>query len=366
VLEKTGSATAMGTVLIFSFLPMLLFLLVGGVAVDRLPRGRVMLLSDIVRGVLVLLVAVLAFANALEIWHVCVASAVFGFVGAFFQPAYTAIIPEITPSEALPSANSLTAVSGQLTGILGPALGATVVSLGGTSAAFALDGLSFIISAACLVPIVGLLGNPRKSNASSAIHDLREGIKAVFASPWLWITITLAGLMNLSQIGPWTIGLPFLVKQNLNADVGTLGLFYSVSSLGSVLAAIWLGRSPRLRRRGMIGYGMLVVWGLAEFAVGLPLPLFVLLIAAGFFGGSLMIFNLIWANTLQETVPRDLLGRVSSIDALGSFILIPVGYGIAGWAIDWAGAAPVLVVGGALTAGLAALGLAHPVVRRLD
>src|SRR5919109_207662 len=105
VLERTGSASAMGAVLIFSFTPMLLFLLLGGAAVDRFPRVRVMLVSDLMRGAVVSLVALLAFSESLQIWHVYVASTVFGFVDAFFQPAYTAAVPEVTPKEALPSAN---------------------------------------------------------------------------------------------------------------------------------------------------------------------------------------------------------------------------------------------------------------------
>src|SRR5919199_6329999 len=77
VLERTGSPSVMGTVLICSFAPMLLFLLVGGVAVDRLPRLPLMLASDLLRGVVVLLVAVLAAAHNLEIWHVYLASLIF-------------------------------------------------------------------------------------------------------------------------------------------------------------------------------------------------------------------------------------------------------------------------------------------------
>src|SRR4051812_28071872 len=93
VLEKTGSAVIMGTVLICSFMPMLLFLLLGGAVVDRLPRLRVMLVSDLLRGVLVAGVAVLAASGALEVWHIFVASIVFGGVDAFFQPAYSATVP---------------------------------------------------------------------------------------------------------------------------------------------------------------------------------------------------------------------------------------------------------------------------------
>src|SRR6266487_1272046 len=85
VLEQTGSATAMGTVLICSFTPMLIFLLIGGVAVDRFPRVRVMLASDLLRGLVASSVALLAFSQLLEIWHIYVASIVFGFVDAFFE-----------------------------------------------------------------------------------------------------------------------------------------------------------------------------------------------------------------------------------------------------------------------------------------
>ncbi len=366
VLEKTGSAAAMGTVLIFSSLPMLIFLLIGGVAVDRLPRGRVMLASDVLRGMVVAIVTVLAFIDALQIWHVYIASIVFGFVSAFFQPAYTAIIPEITPRELLPSANSLTSLSGQITGIAGPALGAIIVGLGGTSVAFALDAFSFFISALCLLPIIGLLANAPKTKSGGVLHDFRQGVVAVFASPWLWITITLAGFMNLTQVGPWSVALPFFVKQNLNANVDMLGWLFSMSSLGAVLASVWLGHTTRLRRRGVVAYLSLVVWGVMEVVVALALPLPFALTAALVWGGSLAAFNLIWTNTMQELVPRDLLGRVSSIDGLGSFALLPIGYGVAGWATDLVGAGPVLILGGALTVMLAALGLLHPAIRGLD
>ena len=124
VLEKTGSAAIMGAVLIFSFTPALIFSLVGGVAVDRFSRVWVMILSDLTRGVTVLVVSVLSVNGQLEIWHVYAASIIFGIVDAFFYPAYTAILPEITPHDLLTSANSLTSLSSNITSIAGPALAA--------------------------------------------------------------------------------------------------------------------------------------------------------------------------------------------------------------------------------------------------
>ncbi len=153
VLQKTGSATEMGAVLIFSSVPMLIFLLVGGVASDRFPRLRVMLVSDLLSGAVVGVVALLAFTGWLEVWHIYIASILFGLVKAFFQPAYTATVPEITPLEMLPSANSLTSLSQQGASIIGPAIAASIIALGGTPIAFGLDALSFFASAACILPI---------------------------------------------------------------------------------------------------------------------------------------------------------------------------------------------------------------------
>src|SRR5215204_1475126 len=154
VLEKTGSAVAMGTVLILSQIPMLIFLLIGGVVVDRLPRIRIMFISDILSGLVITFVAVFSWFDLLQIWHIYVASIIFGFVEAFFFPAYQAVIPQITPSEFLTSANSLNGLSQRVTGIVGPALGAALVAAGGTSVTFALDALSFFVSALCVLPLL--------------------------------------------------------------------------------------------------------------------------------------------------------------------------------------------------------------------
>jgi MFS family permease len=365
VLEKTGSATMMGTVLIFSFAPMLIFLLIGGVAVDRSPRGRVMFASDVLRGGCVALVALLAFAQLLEIWHVYVASMMFGFVDAFFQPAYTAIVPEIVPDEGLPSANSLTNLSGRVTGIVGPALGATIVALGGTSVAFVLDALSFLISAMCLIPLVGSSASSSQSQ-SSVLRELREGVTTVFGLPWLWLTIAIFALANITLDGPIAVALPFLVKDVLHADVGALGLLYSMSSFGAIVGAIWLGRFARIRRRGLMTYGAGIVSGLAIAVCGFPISIIGVALAMFVEGACVATFGMIWMNTLQELVPRDRLGRVSSIDLLGSYVLLPIGYGLTGWGTDQIGAAMMFALGGAMGAGLIALGLLHPQVRGLD
>ncbi len=367
VLEKTGSAAAMGAVLFFSFTPMVLFLLIGGVAVDRFPRIRLLLGSDGFRGVVVGVVAILAFGHHLEIWHVYVASVLFGFVDAFFFPAYTATVPDVTPAELLPSANSLSNISQSLAGIAGPALGALIVGVAGTATAFALDAASFFISASCLIPLVRLAALHKAApRASGALRDLREGIGTVFGTPWLWITIAIFALGNVTESGPISVALPFLVRKTLHSGVGTLGLLYSAAAVGSILAAVWLGNRAALRHRGLLAYCAFLASGLAVFALGLPIAVIGACLAMIISGATIGIFGLAWTNMLQQLVPRDRLGRVASIDALGSYALLPIGFGITGWFTDRVGPPMVFLIGGALTVALAAVGLLHPSIRGLD
>lgn len=383
VLEKTGSAVTMGTVLILSQIPLLLFLLIGGVVVDRLPRIRIMFASDILSGLVIAFVAVFSWLDLLQIWHIYVASIIFGFVEAFFFPAYQAVIPQITPSELLTSANSLNGLSQRVTGIVGPALGAALVAAGGTSVTFALDALSFFISAVCVLPLLRLNLDPGRREADTTgettstersinaalkrgFADLLEGFKLVARIPWIWITILLFGLINIMDAGPRAVALPFLIREDLGADVGLLGLIGSATSLGFVLGMIWLGQYVRLHRRGLLAYLSVLVSGACLLPFGLKLPVPVLVGSAFISGIALSVFSLIWTHTLQEMVPGNMLGRVYSIDALGSFVLLPIGFALAGWGTDLLGAPTVFLIGALGVMILVLLGLSHPAIRNLD
>jgi DHA3 family tetracycline resistance protein-like MFS transporter len=371
VLEKTGSATAMSTIFVFASAPMLVFLLVGGVAVDRYPRARVMFLSDILRGFLIGSVALLAFTHRLEVWHIYVVSLLFGIVGAFFGPAYRAIVPEIVPRELLPSANGLTTLSIQLADIAGPALGALIVSRSGSPTAFTLDCLSFVISALCLAPLVRLaLTGRAPKERKSVLHDFREGVEVVRKSSWLWITIVIASLGNITLSAPLAITLPFLVKNHLHGGVGSLGLIYSTISAGAIAGTIfgtvWLERTSGLRARGLFAYGLWIAGGLLIVVFGLPVTIYIVAPVAFLVGAAFIVPTIIFMTTLQELIPGKVLGRVMSIVTVGSVALVPVGSGLVGWATDRVGAPNIFILSGILTALLAALALMHPVIRNLD
>jgi DHA3 family tetracycline resistance protein-like MFS transporter len=372
ILDKTGSATAMGTVFVFSSVPMLLFLLVGGVTVDRYSRPKVMLTSDVLRGALVCAVTALAFAGRLEIWHLYVAALTFGAVAAFFRPAYTAIIPQITPPEHLPSANGLTSLSMQVAEIGGPALGGLVVGAGGIPLAFGLNAATFFVSALCILPLVRLSAAKMKATTErkSVTEDLREGFGVVRRSSWLTITMLISSLASITMSAPFAIALPVLVRKQLAGGIFSFGLLLSIIAAGSIAGTIAgtsvLERVRGLRARGMLAYGLWIAGGLLILVFGLPVNIYAIAAASFLVGVVFAVPYLIFVTTLQELIPGELLGRVSSIATLGSFALIPVGSGLVGWATDRIGASNIFILAGILTAGVAALALLHPSIRHLD
>lgn len=367
VLEKTGSAVLMGTVLIFALTPAIAFYLIGGVAVDRWPRAGLMLASDVGRGVVALVVGGLAFTDRLEVWGIFAASLFFGFVDAFFQPAFAALVPQIVPEADLPSANSLTSISTNLGRVLGPALGAGVVALVGIPIAFALNGISFLVSAVLILPLLAIaLPRLAPETRTSVLHDLRDGIRTVMESPWLRTSIVVFALTNITLSGPYSVAMPFLVNDGMRAGVDTLGLVYAIFPLGYIIGGIWLGRRPKIRRRGVTMYiaGIVAAIGLGAF--GWMPPLWVLIAMALMNGAALELAHLIWTNSLQELVPNEKLGRVVSIDNMGSFALMPIGFGLAGWAAENFGAPLVFVVGGVATILMCAAPLFLRAIREFD
>jgi MFS family permease len=373
VMQTTGDPEHVAGVLGIQFVPMLVFLLIGGVTVDRLPRAHIMLVSDIGRALLVGGVATLAFAGRLELWHVYVASLQFGLVDAFFQPAFYASIPDAVPERDLPSANSLTSFSMQIGRVLGPGIGGYLLAAVGAPAGFAINAGSFLISGLFLLPLLGVLRPvPRPAEAegpkgpAAVLADAREGFRTVVQIPWLWISILAFALTNMLLGGPYQVAIPFLVKDNLGNRPELLGWLYAMFPIGYLIGGLYLGRRARIRRRGWMIYLTGATAGLMLAVLGLPVPFVFLALAAIVNGAALEMGDLAWKTALQEKVPRDKLGRVLSLDSLGSFALIPLGLALAALGTDRFGAPLMLLLGGGITAVVTLAALFVRAIRELD
>jgi MFS family permease len=380
VLQLTGSAAAMGLVLTAQLVPTLALLLLGGAAADRWAKLPMMVASDGVRAGVVVVVALLIALGVVALPHLLLLGVVFGLVDAVFMPAWAALLPEIVPVEDRSSANALASLGARLAGIAGPAVGAVLVAAGGTAVAFAVDGVSFALSG---VLLAGLwLVRRRRGDAAATppagdvpaaipgrprlVADIREGFAAVVATPWIGLTIGAAAITNISLAGPLESSVPLLVQRSTGGGVAVLGMYGSAVAAGAIAAALLLGSRKRLRRRWRLVYGWWIAVALAAAAMGLSIGSAGLLLAGLVVGIGEAAVGLAWTNALQDHVPDHLLGRVYSLDYLGSAALIPVGYLVAGVASDAVGPSAVFLVGGLVSAGILLAIAALPQIRALD
>jgi len=361
-----GTSREVGIGLVCFSVPQLLFVLVGGVVVDRFSRRSTMLISDIGRGAVLVIVAALAASGGLSIQHLYVLSALLGGFSAFFLPAATSIVPKLVPAEQLLPANALRSLSLQFAGVVGPVIGGSLALAGRFTVALSVDVLTYAVSAATLLGIAGA-GPMRAGDLRTVMFlgDVRDGFRVVFASQWLWVTIALASLGNVMYSGALSVALPALARQEFGG-AGAYGVVVSCIAAGSVLAALGLGWLGRPRRRGIIAYAGIVVGGLALASFGVSHTILQVAIAAVVLGGGVSVFDTVWHATLQELVPGDALGRVSSIDLLGSFGLLPIGYLAAGMVVAMAGPSTTLIAAGLVLAAVAVVGLLLRSIRSLD
>ncbi len=386
VLILTGSASAMSAVVIARLLPTIIFLLIGGVTADRLPRRVIILCSDAGRALVVGIIALLSGFHALQLWHLIALSLFFGTVDGFFSPAYQSIQPQLVPKEMLQAANSLNRFALLMSGIIGPAIGALCVAWSGTTSAFALDALSFIISALCLslmrlstsqVELAGQEASKEVVEVDSKprgirgiILDIREGLGYVTSSTWLWVTISIASLANITYFGPVVVALPKLIRDVYHQGAWLLGTAQTAGAIGAIIATLLIGQMKHLHHRGLLAYVALLPCGLSIFLLGLPFPTasepLVAIFASTLSGCSIGIFSIIWITLQQELVPVEKLGRVSSIDMMGSYVFLPIGVAFIGVLTDRFGPSLIFIVGGILTVLLLSIGLCFRDIRTLQ
>ena len=352
VYTMSDTATAMSLVGIAMTVPTIVFLLVGGVASDRLDRRRIMLAADLVRAAAVGLLAVLSLTGALEIWHIVGLVVFYGAGAAFFAPAFDAIVPELLPPERLAQANALDQMVRPIAmRLAGPALGGVVIGAFGTGTAFALDAGTFLVSAAALLAMRRRA--PRAVAAEASLRgDLREGWRFVRRRSWLWATFASAAIAYLLFMGPVEVLLPLLVKHELNGTATELGLVFAAGGLGSVACAVALGRRGLPRRDVTFMY---VVWTLATLAVagyGLSSAVWQLMLACMVFNGFETAGTIVWATMKQRHVPPAMLGRVSSLDWLISIGLLPLSFALTGPVSAAIGVRATFVAAGVLGAAV--------------
>ncbi len=360
IIQRTGSATDLGLVLAGKSLPLILFLLVGGVWADRLPRHLVMISTDLVRCGLHALLAVLIFTGTVPIWEVVVIEMAFGGAEAFFRPAAEGLLPQTVPEADIQPARAITALSNNTAEFAGPALATALVLGAGAGWAFALDAATFLASAAFLSRV-----RPRHRGAGEPIADraarggvlaeIRAGSREVRSRTWVWATLLTFCAALFFGLAPWFVLGPVIARSEYG-HVSVYGLLEAAVGLGTIAGAlIGVGWRPRFpMRTAMLA---IMAWPVAAILYASGTTLWLVMPVTLIAGSGIAVFDVQWTTALAERVPPAQLSRVSSYDWMVSGAMLPLGYALAGPLGQSIGAVPVMITGSALALAALALGL---------
>lgn len=351
-----GSTAALATMMIVIALPQLVFGLISGVFVDRWDRKKIMIVSDLIRGGLVL--GFILVKRPEDVWIFYVLGFLQAAIGTLFDPAKSATIPNIVRRDALLAANSLSQTTRVVTSVIGSALAGLLVGLAGTAwPAFLLDGLSFIVSAL----FISRMSIPRQAVQVAAggvrqtLGQLLEGLRFVASRPLL-IGVMVTFAVTMLGIGAVNVLIvPFLLN-HLQVSTQALGVIDAAQVFGMVVGSgLVAALAARLKAAqiimvGTFGIGICVaVFGAANSAwLGL-VPLFLL-------GLCLTPVQAASSTLMQANVPDEKRGRAGS--ALNTIITLAsvISMASAGLLGDALGIRQVFYLSGAVTvfAGLLA------------
>jgi DHA3 family tetracycline resistance protein-like MFS transporter len=346
-------------------IPTIAFLLIGGVVSDRRDRRLVMAWADGLRAVAVAVLAVLVLMGALRFWELVVLVAVYGVGTAFFMPAFEAILPELLPKSDLPAANALDQFVRPIAmRLIGPVAGGALVAAS-TGLAFAIDAASF---AACLVAVLVMPRRARRNVdvQTSSVTALKEGLRFVRQRVWLWGTLLSAAISYLVFLGPAEVLLPYLVKNELHASAGTLGLVLAAGGVGALGGAAFMGHRGHPRRDVTVMY---MTWTIATLAIagyGIANAAWELMLVCLVFNALEAAGTIVWATIKQHHVPGSMLGRVSSLDWLISIGLLPLSFALTAPVAAVFGARATLVGAAALGAAVTLGGFFLPGMRAIE
>lgn len=360
VLSVSSSATALGAVLAANTVPLILFLLFGGVIADRLPRVLIVRVGNVAAALTQGTAAYLVITGQAHLWMLIVLEALNGVVLAVLFPALQGMFPQLVPHGMLQEANLLQSMARGALRVVGPTLSAWLVVTVGAGWALAFDALTWLASAVLLAWVS--IPPPSRETSHSMLSELREGWSVFRGTTWLWGVVVVFSILNAIHIGAWSTLGPPRAKETFGAQ--GWGLVLSAESIGLLVTTVVLLRRRLARplRTGMVGIAAV---GPALFMLGAYPHLWAVAVAAFVAGAGIEVFSLGWQLAMQENVEERMLSRAYSYDALGSFVAMPIGqlaYGPLALHFGYTG---VLVVSGIAYSLLALLTLGSRSIRSL-
>lgn len=360
LLKDGRSAQDVGFVFAAQTVPLVVLLLIGGVAADR-SRKVVMVSADLARCLSEAVLATLFIASVPSLYVVMGLASVLGIGQAFSSPALSGLMPQLTSSSNLHQANAIKASASSAGQLIGPALAGVVIAVANPGWALCIDGFSYAVSAMCIVLL--RLPEVRARAKESILVQLGHGWKEFSSRSWLWIIVLQFGLYRLMVYGPFIVLGAVITDRHLGG-ASAWALILSAQGAGSIIGGLSIQRF-RPRRP-------LVVATLATFAFAGPVACLAFGVSTvGVAGASVVsgvgiaVFVTLWESTIQREIPTHLLSRVAAYDWLGSYALTPVGFIMAALLSTRIGIRNTLLLAATWSVLSSAFVLVIPSVRRI-
>jgi len=331
VYEMTGSTLMMGTVMAVNAAPAVLFGMTAGVLVDRMDKKKVMIVTDLLRGLSTAVMAILYIWNMISIWHLYAFTFINSLCEVFASPARASAMQVLVDKKHYLTANSLRQASASIAEIAGTAAAAIIMGYLSIGAAILIDSATFFISSfTAIIAKIKISGNKnRPLNIKQFYREFVEGLTVIKSNVVLLVSLTMACLVNL-VLAPFNVLMPEYSDKILMAGEKGMSLILMSFTIGMVAGSLIIGQiGHRFKKSTMVitgfmglGAGMM----LFGFISNVQLACVAAIIGGGFIpvisGGSMTL--------MQESTPVDKMGRVSSTASTLSLLGLPLGYAISG------------------------------------
>jgi MFS family permease len=357
VLQQTGSALAMGAIMMTGAIPRALLMLMGGVVSDRFSARKIMMATATARTLCVTAIGILVWLHILHTWELYALAFAFGVADAFAAPASSAFLPSLLKKEQLVAAGSVSQSTAQLTTIVGPVPAGFVIKVLGLAWAFFIDAISFLF----IIGALWKLPDPPKSQTppKKVWHSIVEGIGYVGKDVPLRSLMLLAMVMNFCLAGPVSIGLAYLARTKFGSPAVygfVISAFAAGSLLGALLAGVW-----KIRKRGVMILLVSVVLGICLSTIGLLGHVWSIAAVLLIMGATAGMANVHIGAWVMQRIDTAVRGRVASVLMLSSVGLAPVSLAVAGFLVAWNLTFMFLLAGGTMLLAAAAAAIQKPV-----
>jgi MFS family permease len=337
VFEKTKSPLFVSSFLVTSMLPELIFGPVAGVYIDRWNKKKILVVSDFVRGVLVLTLAVLYQLNLLEIWHIYIVALSISLCSALFNPTTMSVIPIIVEKGKLQQANALSQMVAGAVSIIGPLLGASSVALIGYGGVLMFNGLSYIISGVgeTFLRITTIEIQPKESVFTS----LMQGFHYIRTDVRVSVVVIVIAIVHVF-VGSIVVIMPFVADLLGENGINNLGVLQSATGVGMIVGAVYISKYVHKSFNELYLFYAIVCMGLGILTLGaLQLIhahlLAIYVIVSTMIGLCVAIASVFWRTIAQSCVPAEMTGRVFSVFSTTGNIFLPISIGIFGVLLNY-------------------------------